>query len=520
MNHIILRLLIVAFSIAFSLKINAQRAIDQLESQDYVRFESAISLMDNGKAKDAIKIIDGLRKKYENNYFLEYERLYAYSQLKDYKRIVKEGSQLFDHPDADSHCYQLVGNALDYLGNRSDALKTYDEGISRFPNAGNLYLEKGNIHLMSGRYDEALNSYMEGVKMQPDFPSNYYRLAKLYAESTEPLWAVFYGEVVCNLLPGSERCQEMGKLIYDIFNSNIRVVDGNKIQVTMTDESRFVMTSGKTGNQLPVSIIYEIGLLKNPNVVKELQETGKPTIAQIANMRESALELVDSLAHGFPSLSLLEYHRKLIDSGMWTAYNMWLMSPGNPNEVEKWTESGDNGEVLEKFLLWLLQNQFVPTKEKPTLKVFHTNGLSIPDIEELQTSEGCRAYRADVLRLAKWFLDQPANPNDPTQKEVMQFIICWMSSTDEFSFELTTDITPMYEGVFSAFMASMAKHAIEFNKRKTDENMYCEVMKEVINYYKLNKNSLGTINPLEEYLEMDEATLQSTLIQKYKKSLN
>lgn len=78
----------------------------------------------------------------------------------------------------------------------------------------------------------------------------------------------------------------------------------------------------------------------------------------------------------------------------------------------------------------------------------------------------------------------------------------------------------MYEGVFSAFMASMAKHAIEFNKRKTDENMYCEVMKEVINYYKHNKNSLGTINPLEEYLEMDEATLQSTLIQKYKKPLN
>ena len=165
MNHIILRLLIVAFSIAFSLKINAQRAIDQLESQDYVLFDSAITMMDNGKEKEAIKIIDGLRKKYENNYFLEYERLYAYSKLKDYKHVVKEGTKLLVHRDADSNIYQLVGNAQDYLGNRSDALKSYDEGIRRFPNSGNLYLEKGNIHLMSGRYDEALNCYMEGVKM-------------------------------------------------------------------------------------------------------------------------------------------------------------------------------------------------------------------------------------------------------------------------------------------------------------------------------------------------------------------
>jgi hypothetical protein len=259
--------------------------------------------------------------------------------------------------------------------------------------------------------------------------------------------------------------------------------------------------------------------MSDPEFSKELLKTGKLTIAQITDMRENALELVDSLAHHFPSLSLLDYHRTLIDNGMWTAYNMWLMSPGNPEEAQQWTKDSENEEQLERFSLWLLQNPFVPTKEKPTLKVFHTNGLSIPDIEELQTAEGCRAYRDDVLRLAKWFVDQPANPNDATQKEVVQFVLCWMTNTDEFTFEIITDNAPLYDGVFAAFMTSMAKHAIESNKSKTDEIMYCEVMKEVIDYYKRNKNILGTIEPMEEYMKKDEKSLRDTLIQKYKNSI-
>ena len=87
-----------------------------------------------------------------------------------------------------------MGNAQDALGNPEAATKTYDEGLKRFPNSGSLYLEKGNIHLLHKRYAEAAECYTRGVEVQPDFASNYYRLAKLLAGSTEPLWAIVYAE--------------------------------------------------------------------------------------------------------------------------------------------------------------------------------------------------------------------------------------------------------------------------------------------------------------------------------------
>ena len=517
MRHSFFRNLIVVLGLAYSLASYAQHTENKLKKDDDVLLDSAINLMDHGHPKDAIKIIDKIRKEYDNNYVVEYERLFAYYKTGDLKRIVKEGPKLFNHPDADSNCYQLVGNAQDVLGDPATAIKTYDEGIKRFPNAGNLYLEKGNIYMAAQNYEEALKYYMQGVKAQPDFASNYYRLAKLYAVSTEPLWAVFYGEVVCNLLPGSERCAEMGKLIYDVFNENIKVESNNKIRVTMTDENTINTNSSFAGGQLPFSRMYEMGLMKNPNIAKDLLKTKKLTIKQIAEMRRNALDFVDSLAQDLSTISLLDYHRKLIKSGHWTAYNMWLMASGAPEEVDHWINN-ENDAQLEQFVSWADGNPFVPSKEKPTIKVFNTNGLNIPDIEEIQTADDCRAHREDALRLAKWYLEQPANPNDAVQKEVAQFILCWMTKTDEVLFSITSG-TPLCEGVFAAYMASMAKYAIESNVRKTDESMHCEVMLQVIDYYKRNKNTLGSIESMEKYLKMDDLTLRETLAYEYKRSI-
>ncbi len=44
-----------------------------------------------------------------------------------------------------------------------------------------------------------------------------------------------------------------------------------------------------------------------------------------------------------------------------------------------------------------------------------------------------------------------------------------------------------------------------------------EVMLQVIDYYKRNKDVLGTIESMEKYLDMDGSTLRNTLAQEFKK---
>ncbi len=515
------RILIILCFVACSIGAQAQKSIDMINGKDRAQLEEAMTLMDNGKAQDAIKILDDLCKKYDNNYILDYERLYAYYLAGDYKRIVSDGPKLFNHPEIEPQCYQLVGNAQDVLGDPEAAVKTYDEGLKRFPNSGYLYLEKGNIHMMHQHYNDAVKCYLRGVEVQPDFASNYYRLAKLYADSTEPLWAIVYGEVVCNLQPGTERCTEMGKLIYDLFQENVKVEEENKVHVSLTKENNIYMTSDTSRVQVPFPMMYEMGVLKSP-ALEEFLKTKKLTVAMIADMRKDALAHIDSIASGYYNLSLLEYQRKLIKNGHWTAYNMWLMSSGDKDETNQWAETKEGDEQLEKFANWFIQNRFVPSDAEPTVmtKVYKIDELVIPSVDEVSTAEGCRQHRSDALRLAKWYLEQPVNPNDVTQKEVAKFLIIWMTNTDEFLFSINANAALTNVDLILAHIAAMVEHAIEFNVSKTDEAMYCEVMVQVIDYYKRNKEALGTIKPIEDYLKMDGPTLRNILAEEYKKAQN
>ena len=520
MKKILSRILILLCAVVWSIGAQAQKSIDLINDNDRVQLDEAIGLMDSGKPKDAIKIFDDLCKKYKDNYILEYERLYAYYLAGDFKRIVKDGPKLYKHPESEPQLYQLVGNAQDVLGDPEAAVKTYDEGLKRFPNSGYLYLEKGNIHMMHQRYNEAVECYLRGVEVQPDFASNYYRLALLYAQSTEPLWAIVYGEVVCNLQPGTERSAEMGKLIYDLFNENIKADSKDTIHVTMSKMNTIYMDSDTSRIKVPFPMAYEMGLsIAVGPYGKELFENKKLTVAQIADIRKSAIEILDSIAPEQYNLSLLDFHRKLIKSGHWTAYNMWLMSTGAEDETNQWADTKDGEEQLQKFVNWFGENRLVPTVNKPTVmtKMYMTDELNIPNIDEVSTADGCRLHREDALRLAKWYLDQPATTKDLTHLNVLQFLMKWMENTDEFTFSITENAAVGHIELFAAFMAATTEHAIEFNVSKTDEAMYCEVMLQVIDYYKRNKDVLGTVKSMEKYLNMDGPTLRNTLAQEFKK---
>ena len=513
-----LRNLIIICAVVWSIGAQAQKSIDLINDNDRVQLDEAIGLMDSGKPKDAIKIFDDLCKKYKHNYILEYERLYAYYLAGDFKRIVKDGPKLYKHPESEPQLYQLVGNAQDVLGDPEAAVKTYDEGLKRFPNSGYLYLEKGNIHMMHQRYNEAVECYLHGVEVQPDFASNYYRLALLYAQSTEPLWAIVYGEVVCNLQPGTERAEEMGKLIYDLFQENIKIEGENKAHVTLTKNNNIYIDSDTTDIQVPFPLMYEMGTLKSSALI-DFMKTKKLTVEMIADLRKDALAHIDSVAPGYYNLSLLDYHRKLIKNGHWMAYNMWLMSPGAEDETNQWADTKEGEAELNKFGTWFVQNRFIPTEDEPTVmtKLFKTHELNVPSVKDVETAEGCRQHRDDALRLAKWYLEQPVNPDDITQKQVMQFLIIWSMNTDEFTFRLDTDQMPGHIELMAAYMAAMTEHAIDFNVKETDEAMYCEVMMQVVDYYKRNKEALGIIDWMEKYLDMDGPTLRNTLAREFKK---
>ena len=520
-SHLFKAFLFGVCALTFSLQTQAQSPLELVSDRDYQLLDSAVHLMDNGQPAVAIKILDGLCKKYPDNYVMNYERLYAHYKKGDYKRVVKDGKKLFENPDASSLCYHLVGNALDYMKKTNEALAVYDEGIRRFPDSGNLYLEKGNIYASNKLYDEAADCYSKGVEVDPTFPSNYYWLAKLYAVSTEPLWGILYGEVAYNIDPNRSRAAEISKLIYDLYVENVKLT-GDSGKVTLTKRNTVIIDTIEHNVFIPFELSYEVGASKAlPAIIQDKGEQGTLSIMQIAELRKAAVAFIDSVASGRYNVSIIDFHRKLIESGNWLAYNMWLMKSGAPQESRQWSDSAEGDALNQQFFQWFKDNYFIPSSQHPTLLSLSEKRkvLKIPSLSEISTPQGCREHREDALRLSKWLLEQPLDPKDVNYQDVRRFIMVWMTNTDECSFMVMGNSMGTNVELFAAYMAAMTEHAIDFNMSTTDESMYCEVMLQVIDYYKRNKGVIGQLASMEEFLKMDGATLHDVLAKEYQESM-
>ncbi|MBL0740027.1 tetratricopeptide repeat protein [Chryseolinea lacunae] len=176
--------------IAFSLVLVCTQVSAQTNEEKAIKkTKDAIDLMDAGLIKESIKLLEEAEALDPGKFMYTYEKSYAHYIDKDYKGTIKILEKLKSHPDASERLYQLLGNSYDLIEKPEKAFDAYDEGLKKFPNAGMLFLEKGNVYWEKKDYGKALPLYEKGIEMDPAFPSNYYRAALLYANSDNPIWA-------------------------------------------------------------------------------------------------------------------------------------------------------------------------------------------------------------------------------------------------------------------------------------------------------------------------------------------
>lgn len=159
----------------------------------------AIQLMDNGKLDESIKLLEEAQKLDSTRLDYPYEMAYAFHLKKDLPRTIEILEKVRGHKDVSERYFQLLGNTYDMLGKTTEAFSVYDAGLIRFPNSGMMHLEKGNVHWGKKEFEKALENYERGIQVDPQFPSNYFRAAKLYCGSSEKMWGLIYGEIFMNL---------------------------------------------------------------------------------------------------------------------------------------------------------------------------------------------------------------------------------------------------------------------------------------------------------------------------------
>lgn len=333
-----------------------------LSEQDCRTLKNAIHLVNGNMAEAALVDFDNLIKRYPDNYLVQYERLYALYSLGRYADITKEAPMLLSNSKVEDTAFQLCGNAFDMMGNSEEARRIYQLGIEHFPNSGSLYLELGNLDWMRDEYASALPYYLQGIDVDPNFASNYFRAAIIsFAIEEAKIWGLIYAETEILLAPNNEerhdymakairncyveniKCQAIG----DKWEASVKLVPARNIQF---DKDNGIILVDFTG-------VYETCVTTSiTKYFSALRKEFKGSIADMTELRKGILETYMKTAGDIygKAMYLLPFQKNVIDAGHWEAYNYFLLGPAATDEFNAWYEC--NSEKLDKFIKWYNQD--------------------------------------------------------------------------------------------------------------------------------------------------------------------
>lgn len=310
----------------------------------YSKAKEAIKIMDEGKLDESIKLLEESQKLDSENYIYPYEIAYAYAQKKEYKKAIKILNKIKKYKSINSQVYQMSGNCYSFLGKPKKAIKEYEEGMKHFPNSGNLHLEKGNIFLGQEEYQKAIENYEKGIEVDPTFTSNYFRLAKLFLNSTDKLSGLIYGEIFMNLERTTSRTQEMSKLLFNTYKSSITLGE-NKSKI---DFCKVIIDASEIKPnediKLPLCAIF------SKNFILAIIDKKTIDLNSLSLIRQKFIENYFKEDYkNYPNV-LFEYQKKLVDKNLFNAYNHYLFQIGAQEKFNDWLET--NRSEYEKFVEW------------------------------------------------------------------------------------------------------------------------------------------------------------------------
>jgi tetratricopeptide (TPR) repeat protein len=308
----------------------------------------AVELMDEGKINEAIsKLEEAINLDPKNsNYY--YEIAVGYYRLGQYKECLGILDALMKKKKPVGRYYQLIGNCLFKLNQPDEAILTYEEGLNKFPDAVYLMYELGLANLNKNKFSQAIIYFENGIKTDPTYSLNYYWAAKMYLNSNQGAWGIMYGEAFMNIERGTDRTEEMSKLIYNKYKTEIHFNHENNT-VNLSNSTPIAFEDIRKYDLPFETRIFEPLLLKSLKGEKEI------TIASLYRIRERYIDYYFNekfdLIYNQP---VLNYQHKIKLLGHFEAYNYWLFLMGDDPEFRKWLS--ENEEKWEQFINWFQLN--------------------------------------------------------------------------------------------------------------------------------------------------------------------
>ena len=500
-------LLFVAMVLLLGVAQARANVFSDFNEKEQRQYQNAIHFMDNGMVDTGIDLLKDLDKAHPSNRAVVYEIVYAYIIKQDYEEAYQWAKKLLKLKDADADSYFIAGNAFDYVGKRKEAIEIYEKGLKKFPNSARLWVEKGNMAYMMKNYDESVGCYEHAIDVDPDYDASYYRLANLYAMSTDPVWTVMYAQNYQLQASKYERLMEMGKLIYDVYRENVIRKDG-KWEVTFTKTVNLSAYASQDCDIPYNGYFYHLHKV----VLDEGGFAGDTlTLADVARLHRKYVEIADTTAHDYYNVPVLDMERAALHEGYLDGYIMWMLRGADAGFGNKYFGTEQCDSVVDAFVEWYNNDynkrgyRMAETRPKTTVTAL----VPVPRFDDLKDEKACKVHRDEIRAIAKWVLDAKPDTASLLQKKMSGAMFAWILNTDEVSLVLDMNPLQIQKHILPYFMAATIEHLRGQNKRELDCSDFVKVMMKVVYYARKYKDLLGLTEKELNVINQDDETLNA-----------
>ncbi len=271
------------------------------------------------------------------NLLLRRELAHAYYMQGDMAKGEKMISPLLKSKDADEETFQVACRIFRSMKKLDEAKSAINDGIEKFPNAGALYAEKGELYTQEKKFAMASEVWEKGIENAPTFHTNYYNLAKVYFFTKKYLWAIIYGETFINMESFSSKTEELKLIVFESYKFLIAELSNSALD-------------GKV-NRYENPQNFEEACLKIFDNIRGVV-TGGINAENLTQLRiRFLIDWNKNFAKEYP-FELVDHQQKMLLAGNYECYNQWLFGKLD-NEVffKQWTQKfASNMNIFDTYL--------------------------------------------------------------------------------------------------------------------------------------------------------------------------